>query len=79
MGVEAEAEAEAEAPLKRIDTRLATKWHQLCSRICGYVKSRIAITLVQVTHKVIWGSRVSTHRISVQHPQRKGFTGLNLS
>ena len=41
---------EAMATLKNIASRLATKWKQSYSKTCGYVKSRIAITLVRATH-----------------------------
>ena len=57
---------EAKATLKRIASRLATKWKQPYSKMCGYVKSRVAITLVRTTHCCIRGSRVPAHRISVQ-------------
>ena len=41
---------EATATLKRLDSRLATKWKQSYSKTCVYVKSRIATTLVRSTH-----------------------------
>ena len=41
---------EATATLKRLASRLATKRKQSYSKTCGYVKSRIAITLVRATH-----------------------------
>ena len=59
---------EATETLKRISSCLEKKWRQPYSRTCGYVKSMIAITLVRATHRYIQGSRVPTHRISVQHP-----------
>ena len=62
-------EVEATATLKSLASRLATNWQQPYSRTCGYVKSRISITLVRATHCCIRGSRVPTHRISVQRPQ----------
>ena len=46
---------EATATLKRIASCLATKWRQPYSQMCGYIKSRVAITLVQSTHRCIWG------------------------
>ena len=58
----------ATATLKRIPSSLATKWRQPYSRTCGYVKSRVAITLVRATHRCIRGSRVLEHKISVQRP-----------
>ena len=60
---------EATAALKRIAIRLATKWRQPYSKMCGYVKSRVVITLVCATHCCLRGSRVPAHRISVQRPQ----------
>ena len=56
---------EATATLKRLASRLATKWKQSYSKTCGYIKSRIAITLVHATHRCIRGSRVPAHRIIV--------------
>ena len=41
---------EATSTLKRLSSRLATKWKQPYSNKCGYIKSRIAITLVRATH-----------------------------
>ena len=69
---------EATDTLKRIASRLATKWNQSYSKTCEYVKSRIAITLVRATHRCIQGSRVTAHRISVQQPQWENGVRLNL-
>ena len=69
---------EATATLKRISSCLATKWRQPYSKTCGYVKSRVAITLVRATHRCLRGSRVPAHRISVQQPQWEDGAGLNL-
>ena len=60
---------EATATLKRLASRMATKWKQSYSKTCGYVKIRIAITLVHATHRCIRGSQLQMHRISVQRPQ----------
>ena len=46
---------EAEATLKRISIRLAQKWKEIYSCTCGYVKIRVAITLVRATHNCILG------------------------
>ena len=70
--------AEAAATLKRIASRLATKWNQPYSKTCEYVKSRVTITLVRATHRCICGSRVPAHRISMQRPQWEDGAGLNL-
>ena len=69
---------EATSTLNKIASRLATKWEQSYSKTCGYVKSRIAITLVHATHRCIQGSRVPAHRISVQRPHWEDGVGLNL-
>ena len=71
-------DVEATATIKRIASRLEKKWRQPYSQTCGYVKSRIAITLVQDTHQFFWRSRVTEHRISVQRPQWEEGGGLNL-
>ena len=68
----------ATATLKRLASRLDTKWKQSYSKTCGYVKSRIAITLMRDTHCCIQGSRVPAHRTSVQRPQWEDGAGLNL-
>ena len=70
---------EATVTLKRIASRLPTKEKQSYSKTCGYVTSRIAITLVRTTHRCIQGSRVPSHRTSVQRPQWEDGMGLNLS
>ena len=69
---------EVTVTLKRLASRLATKWKQSYSKACGYVMSRIAITFVRATHRCIRGSRVSVHRISVQRPQWEDGAGLNI-
>ena len=69
---------EATETLKKLASRLATKWRQPYYNTCGYVKSRIAITLVRTTQCCIQGSRVLAHRISVHRPQWEYGTGLNL-
>ena len=69
---------EAGATLKRLSSRLAKKWRQPYSRKCGYVKSRIVITLVWATQQYIRGSMVMAHNISVQCPQWEDRAGLNL-
>ena len=69
---------EATSNLKRLASRMATKWNKSYSKTCGYIKSRIAITLVRATHRCIRGSRVLAHRISVQRPQWEDVAGLNL-
>ena len=69
---------EAMSALESLVSRLATKWNQYYSKTCGYVKSRIAITLVRATRRCIRGSWMSVHRISVQRPQWEDGAGLNI-
>ena len=59
---------EAEDSLKNISSRLATKWKQPSSWACGYIKSRVYITLVCAIHHFIWRSLVLVHTISVEQP-----------
>ena len=68
---------EAMATLKRIASRLATKCRQPYSKMCGYIKSRVAIIFVRATHRCIRGSCVPAHQISVQRPQWEDGAGLN--
>ena len=68
----------ATATLKKIASLLATKWRQPYSKTCGYVNSRVAITLVRAAHRCLQGSRVPAHRISVQQPQWEDGLGINL-
>ena len=69
---------EATDTLKRIASRLTSKWKQPYLKTFGYVKSRIAITLVRATHRCIQGSRVPAHKISMQIPQWEDGAGLAL-
>ena len=48
------------------------------SETYGYIKSRIAITLVWATHLCIWGYRVTAHKINVHQLQWKDGAGLNI-
>ena len=69
---------EATATLKRIAICLSSKWKQPYLKTCEYVNSRISVTLVQATHRCIRGSRVPSHKISVQIPQWEDGAGLEL-
>ena len=46
---------EAAATLKRVVSRLTTKWQKPYSSTSGYIKSKIAIALVQAIHQCIQG------------------------
>ena len=69
---------EATANLKRLSSRLATKWRHPYSKTCGYIKSRFAITLVRATHRCLRRSWVPAHWISIQRHQWEDGAGLNL-
>ena len=68
---------EVEATLKRIIIRLTQKYQKPYSRTCGWVKSRVTITLVQATHRCIRGGRVPASRISVTRTQWEYGVGLH--
>ena len=70
---------EVKATLKRLASRLATKWLQPHSMTCRYVRIKIATILVRATHRCIRGSRVTSHQISVHRPQWEDRAELNLS
>ena len=57
---------EVKLTLKRLDSRLATKWQQPYSWTLYYIWSRVAITMVRATHHCIRGSRVLAIWDSVQ-------------
>ena len=57
---------EEEAKFKGIASRLVTKWKQTYSLMCGYVKSRLDITLFRATHLYIRSSWVPAQNIRVQ-------------
>ena len=69
---------EAEKTLKCITSHLTQKWQEPYSRTCWYVKSRVAITLVQATHRCIRGSRVLTSRIIMTRPKWEYGTGFHI-
>ena len=64
--------------LKRIASRLATKWKQPYSQACWYVKIRVAITLVRANHCCIRGSGVRVSKIIITQPQWEDRSGLHL-
>ena len=68
---------EATSTLKMLASLLSTKLKQPYLKTFGYVKSRIAITLVHANHRCIRRSWVPAHRISVQRPQWDDGAGLN--
>ena len=69
---------EAEATLKCIASHLATKWEGSYSSTYGYMKSRLAITIVRATQRFICGSMVSESQISVTRPQWNNVTVIHL-
>ena len=71
-------EVEAETTLKFITSHLAKKWKEPYSRTYGYVKSRMAITLVSSTYRCIRGTRVPVPQIRVPRFQWEYGAGLHL-
>ena len=61
--------AKVEAALKRLVSHHSTKWRQPYYRMCRYVNSRVAITLVQTTHSCIYVLRAPTNQMSIQLTQ----------
>jgi hypothetical protein len=67
---------EAEAAVKRLASRLAAKWKRTYSEVCGYVRSRLALTLVRTTSLCLRGARDPTARAT--HAVWDSGTGLAL-
>jgi hypothetical protein len=51
---------EADAFIRRLASQLSTKWERPYPPVCGYVRARIALSLVRASHLCIRGSRVTT-------------------
>ena len=56
--------AEAESATKRLSSLLASKWKRAYSEVCGFVRSRLAITLVRSASLCLRGARDPTARAS---------------
>ena len=69
---------EVEATLKRIFSLLAAKWKEPYACTSGYVKSRVAITLVREAHRCIRGGRVPAFQIIITLPEWEDGAGLHL-
>jgi hypothetical protein len=54
----------AEAATKQLALRLAAKWKLTYSKVYGYVRSRLAITLLCTMSLWLWGARDPTARAS---------------
>jgi hypothetical protein len=67
---------EAEAASKRLASRLAAKWRRTYSEVCGFVRSRLALTLVRTTSLCLRGARDPTAKAS--HAQWDSGSGLAL-
>ena len=64
--------------LKRLTNRLTSKWRQTYSKTCGYVKSWVAITLVQAVHQCIRVLQITARWIIMQCLQWENGAGLHL-
>ena len=53
---------EAKAARRRVASRLATKWGKQYSQMCGFVRSRISISLVRATSRCLRGTRKPDRR-----------------
>ena len=53
---------EAAAATKRLLALLASKWNRTYSEVCGFVRSRLALSLVRATSLCLRGARDSSAR-----------------
>ena len=58
---------EAKAAMQRVASRLAAKWKRPHSQLCGYVRSRVAHSLVRATSLCLRGARDPTARNPAPH------------
>ena len=65
---------EATAACKRLAACLSKKWSRSYSEVCGFVRSRIAISLARTTSLCLRGSRDPTSRL----PMTQWDSGLGL-
>ena len=73
---------EAEAFLKRLARHLSKKWDKPYSRICGWLRSRLSITMARATHRCLrWArTRITANDDSFKHlPSWEDGAGLNLA
>jgi hypothetical protein len=59
---------EAVAFLQRLASQLALKWNRPYPPVCGYVRARIALSLVRASHLCLRGSRLSTTSLGFSLP-----------
>ena len=64
--------------LERSASRLTSKYHQPYSRMCGYAKTMVVITLEKENWHYIHVSQLTKINITVQCPRWKDGGGLNL-
>jgi hypothetical protein len=70
---------EAKTFAQRLAAMLANRWEKSYSQVCGYVNSRLSISIVRATHLCMrGGSRVPVHKISIRYPQWEDGAGLSL-
>ena len=69
---------EVEATPKHIAGRITQNWNEPYSHTCGYVKSRVAITLVHATNRYNHGDRFMASLTSVTRPHWEYVSGLHL-
>jgi hypothetical protein len=69
---------EAKTLLKKLSSKLAVKWGEPYSKVCGYVNARMSIAIVRATHLCLRGSRIPTGQMSNRLPQWEDKAGLGL-
>ena len=62
FSVDGLAAVEAAAATKRLSALLADKWQRQYSEVCGFVRSRLSLSLVRATSLCLRGARDATAR-----------------
>ena len=66
----------AEGAIRQLSARLSRKWNQSYSAVCGFVRSRLTLSLVRAMHLCIRGARDPTARAT--RPSLDSGAGLGL-
>jgi hypothetical protein len=69
---------EAKVLLKRLSALLAAKWDKPYSVVCGFVNTRMSITITRATNLCLGRSRIPAGHISTKHPMWEDSAGLGL-
>ncbi len=68
---------EAKALIRCLASRIAEKYNQTYSHVCGVLRARISIAIVRASHMCLRGSRIPTAQMSNRHFRWEDGAGLS--